>query len=323
MELNLMKKNVVFFVIISFAFSLAPTSSQPSLGTWSFDFEEDNDYVYLIPASNNGEFEVEFFVSNSYLFEIEVEITFDTPFGGEIIGDDPMIVSVASGSNKSDSFKIGNINLFQSDSPGGKQESFQANAKLIKIGEVDVSATNDEKGDSVNAKMPRIYNLKIGEPTQTLEFNPDIVTAFSVDVTNHGNLDDTIGQTEVSDNCPLMTVEIADNSEVSKILKPQITSSVDSAMIQINVEISSTHPTRNCDVELRISSGGSGEGEGIVWTEASFRIQVKEGESPPPDDSEESGPINEPIVTEQNLPAPSFQIIIASLLLAFFASRRE
>ena len=34
-------------------------------------------------------------------------------------------------------------------------------------------------------------------------------------------------------------------------------------------------------------------------------------------------PINEPIVTEQNLPSPGFSVIIASLFLALIVYRRE
>ncbi len=319
-----MRKISPLFVLLSLCLSLVSISAQvPGIGGWSFDFDEDDDYVYLIPTSNEGEFEVEFYISNSYLVEIEVEITVDTPFGAELLGEDPFIVNVGSGSNKSDSFKIGKINLFQSGSPGGSQEDFRALATLIKIGGIDVSATNDWKDDTGTARMPRIHDLKIGESAQTLEYNPDIETRFSVEITNHGNLDDQIGHAEVSDDCPLMTVSIAEDSELSKIMKPQIKSSTDSATVHVIVQISPTHPSRNCDVELRISSGGSGEGNDIVWAEESFRISVLENVAPPPDESDNGGPINEPIVTEQNLPTVGIPAIVAVLFLAFFVTSRE
>ena len=249
------------------------------------------------------------------------------PFNGELLGEDPLVISIGAGTTKTDDFKIGNIELFQINSPGGAEEEFRALATLKSIGGIDVSITNDWKDDRGTAKMPRIYDLRIGDTSQNLEFNPDIETSFSMEITNHGNLDDQIGNAEVSDDCSLMTVKIGEDSELTKIMKPQIVSTSDSATIKINVEISAAHPSRNCDVDLRISSGGSGEGDGIVWTEASFRVTVKEGEAPPPvndnDDDDDGGPINEPIVTEQNLPSPGFSIIIASLFLALIVYRRE
>ena len=92
---------------------------------------------------------------------------------------------------------------------------------------------NDWKDDRGTAKMPRIYDLRIGDTTQNLEFNPDIATSFSMEITNHGNLDDQIGKAEVSDDCSLMTVDIGEDSELSKIMKPQIASTSDLSLIHI------------------------------------------------------------------------------------------
>ena len=323
-----MRKLLPYLVIFSVFLTTMPmtTQSQPSIGGWEFEFVEEDEYIYNIPNSDDSKVTVEFEITNSYLVEIEIEITVEGPFNGELLGDDPLIISVGAGTSKTDDFKIGNIDLFQTNSPGGAEEEFRALATLKSIGGIDVSMANDWKDDRGTAKMPRIYDLRIGDTTQNLEFNPDIATSFSMEVTNHGNLDDQIGNAEVSDDCSLMTVKIGEDSELTKIMKPQISSTSDSATIKINIEISAAHPSRNCDVDLRISSGGSGEGDGIVWTEASFRVTVKEGEAPSPvnnDDDDNGRPINEPIVTEQNLPSPGLPVIFASLIIAIIAYRRE
>lgn len=323
-----MKKLLPYLVIFSMFITLVPMTTQTqAVGGWEFEFVEEDEYIFNIPDSDDPKIIVEFEITNSYLAEIEIEITVEGPFNGELLGEDPLVISIGAGTTKTDDFKIGNIELFQINSPGGAEEEFRALATLKSIGGIDVSITNDWKDDRGTAKMPRIYDLRIGDTSQNLEFNPDIETSFSMEITNHGNLDDQIGKTEVSDDCSLMTVKIGEDSELTKIMKPQIVSTSDSATIKINVEISAAHPSRNCDVDLRISSGGSGEGDGIVWTEASFRITVKEGEAPSPVndnyDDDDGGPINEPIVTEQNLPSPGFSIIIASLFLALIVYRRE
>ena len=321
-----MKRNYTYLILFALLLAIVPMNTQAQigpLGDWSFEFVEEDNHIYNIPIDNKGEFTVEFEISNSYLVEIEVEITVDAAFNGTLLGDDPMVVSVSSGETKKDDFRIGDIDLFQANSPGGSQDEFRAVATLKTVGGIDVSVTNNWKDDRGDAKMPRIHDLRIGEANEILEFNPDIETQFTVQVRNHGNLDDQIGQAEVSDDCSLMSVRIGDDSELSKILKPQIKSSSDFAIVEIIVDISPTHPTRNCDVDLRISSGGSGEGDGIVWTESSFRISVKEGEAPPPDDSNDDGPINQPIVTEQNLPAGGITSILSAIFLAFFVGRRD
>ena len=41
------------------------------------------------------------------------------------------------------------------------------------------------------------------------------------------------------------------------------------------------------------------------------------------DDDDNSVPINEPIVTEQNLPSPGLPVIFASLFIAIIVYRRE
>ncbi len=321
-----MRNLLTHLVILSLILTITPMATQSqAVGGWEFEFVEEDEFIYNIPSSEDGEIVVEFEITNSYLVEIEVEISVETPpFNGEMLGDDPLTISVPAGESKTDDFKIGNIDLFQVNSPGGKEEEFRALATLKSIGGVDVSMANDWKDDRGKAKMPRIYDLRIGENTQNLEFNPDIETSFSVEITNHGNLDDQIGKAEVSDDCSLMTVSIGDDSELTKIMKPQITSSTDSASIQVTIQISAAHPSRNCDIDLRISSGGSGEGDGIVWTDSSFRVTIKEGEEPPPsDDSDNDGPINEPVVIEQNLPSAGLSIIFTSFLLAIIAYRRE
>ena len=314
-------------VIFSVFITMMPMTTQSQeIGGWEFEFVEEDEYIYNIPNSEDSKVVVEFEITNSYLVEIEIEITVEGPFNGELLGDDPLIISVGAGTTKTDDFKIGNIELFQINSPGGAEEEFRALATLKSIGGIDVSMANDWKDDRATAKMPRIFELRIGDTSQNLEFNPGIATSFSMEITNHGNLDDQIGNAEVSDDCSLMTVKIGEDSELTKIMKPQVASSSDSATIKINIEISAAHPSRNCDVELRISSGGSGEGDGIVWSEASFRVTVKEGEAPLPADNnndEDSGPINEPIVTEQNLPSPGFLTIFTSLFIAIIVYRRD
>ena len=106
----MMKKLLPYLVIYSLFITMIPMTTQSQeIGGWEFEFVEEDEYIYNIPNSEDAKIVVEFEITNSYLVEIEVEITVEGPFNGELLGDDPMIISIAAGNTKTDDFKIGHF----------------------------------------------------------------------------------------------------------------------------------------------------------------------------------------------------------------------
>ena len=150
-----MKKLLPYFVIFSVFLTMMPMTTQSQeIGGWEFEFVEEDEYIFNIPHSDDAKIEVEFEITNSYLVEIEIEITVEAPFNGELLGEDPLIISIGAGTTKTDDFKIGNIELFQINSPGGAEDEFRALATLKSIGGIDVSMAND-CGDSMDIARER------------------------------------------------------------------------------------------------------------------------------------------------------------------------
>ena len=100
-----MKKLIPYLVIFSVCLTMMPMTTQSqAVGGWEFEFVEEDEYIYNIANSDDTKIVVEFEITNSYLVEIEIEITVEGPFNGELLGEDPLIISVGAGTTKTDDF---------------------------------------------------------------------------------------------------------------------------------------------------------------------------------------------------------------------------
>ena len=97
-----MKKLLPYLVIFSVFLTLMPMISQSqAVGGWEFEFVEEDEYIFNIPDSNDAKITVEFEITNSYLVEIEIELTVEGPFNGELLGEDPLVISIGPKSSTS------------------------------------------------------------------------------------------------------------------------------------------------------------------------------------------------------------------------------
>ena len=142
-----------------------------------------------------------------------------------------------------------------------------------------------------------------------------------VSVVNRGNVQDKVGDIEVTDNCPLLTTDNGLDSLMTKNIPSGQTVEAD-----LVATASERHPRRNCKVEVSISSNGamnSGEAS-VVSDDTTLTVepplQNEEGNSGSNED-EDSESVTEVVST--SLPSLGFVHIVATLAVAAGYSRQR
>ncbi len=255
--------------------------------------------------SRDGTVRVEFFVENSGFVEIELEFEYEIPFGGE--HDAPESATIAAGSNETFDLKVNDIDVFNFEAR--QEDSFSITATVIaRQGVPDpLNTKQSEEGDLV---IPTIYDLSIEVDDPLGPMNAGTDTILRVSVTNSGNVQDKVGDVEVSDDCPLLT---ADNG-LDELMMGNIMPGK-AKQANLKVMASQSHPKRHCDITVTISSNGAmNSGESVVMSDE-VRVSVEPPltneevpEEDDPDDPEE--------VLSSNLPAPG----VLTTLLGFIAA---
>ena len=267
--------------------------------------------------SSEGEVTVEFFIENTGLTDIQVAIDYESPFNAS--SDGPSQESIGAGENETFTVKLTGVDVISNTA--GLAASLKIEATLESRAGTPIGS-GDARSDEVDIRIPRIYLLMVEDPTVALEFNSGTTMDFDLEVTNHGNSDDRIGDVEIEDDCPLLSISVDEGSDLEKVMKPQMDQNPGMAKLGIILDISAAHPPRACDIDIRISSHGSKSENTLVWVETTVRIEVVGGE--PSEDVEDDSPNDPTIVTKTNVPAPGVFYLLLSSLLAFgVASNRK
>ena len=282
-----MRTAVIFLSGILLMCLMAPLSmsQQPSPPGWDLGIDypqEDEDEPFKL--NNGGSVIVSFFVSNDELLPITVDFTYEVPFEGEF--DGPESETIGAGNNKTFSLSISGIDV--RDNPAETTEEFSITAILVSRGSVPQPIPDSRTGTG-ELIIPTIYDLevRISEPVGPMNSGSEMT--LTVYVENLGNVMDRVGSVEVSDNCPLLTVS-NDLDTTKDIVAGNIYSS------PIVIAASQSHPQRNCDVEVMISSNGATNSGGSEFAEDSVRVSV---ESPPTNQEDPESPDdNEDIIEE-------------------------
>ena len=144
---------------------------------------------------------------------------------------------------------------------------------------------------------------------------------LAVYVENLGNVVDRVGSVEVSDNCPLLTVGDGLDSLTNRDIASG--STINSPLL---ITASQSHPQRNCEVDVTVSSNGATNSGGSEFAEDNVRVMVE----PPPvnevdpgeDLGDDDGAIDE--VVSSNLPNLSiFLTVFAILVSASLRTQRQ
>lgn len=289
-------------------------SQQPSPPGWDLGIDypqEDEDEPFKL--NNRGSVIVSFFVSNDELLPITVDFTYEVPFEGEF--DGPESETIGAGNNKTFSLTIMNIQV--GDFSAEATEEFSITGTLVARGSVPQLIPDSREGLG-QLQIPTIHSLiaTLSEPVGPMNSGSDMT--LTLEVKNLGNVVDRVGSVEVSDNCPLLTTDSGLDSLTTKDIPigGQIQGS-------LTVTASQSHPQRNCDIEVTISSNGATNSGGSEMSESNVRVSVE----PPPTNQEdpESPDDNEDIIEEvvsSNLSFVGILPILSVILLASMSKKR-
>ena len=311
-----MNGKLILCVSLMIVCSLTTVNAQ--IGSWEMGIEypQDNEDVPF-NVKQDGTASVEFFVSNDELVDIVVEFEYEIPFEGEANG--PESETIGSGENKTFTMSISGIDVwsFAADS----KEEFTIRANMVSRAGLPVGLPGENREASGELRIPTIYSLEIdiSDPVGPMNAGSDAI--LRVSVVNRGNVQDKVGDIEVTDNCPLLTTDNGLDSLMTKNIPSGQTVEAD-----LVATASESHPRRNCKVEVSISSNGamnSGEAS-VVSDDTTLTVepplQNEEGNSGSIED-EDSESVTEVVST--SLPSLGFVHIVATLAVAAGYSRQR
>tara|TARA_Y100001970_G_scaffold287994_1_gene414047 strand:- start:1311 stop:2168 length:858 start_codon:yes stop_codon:yes gene_type:complete len=280
------------------------------------EYPQDNEDVPF-NVKQDGTASIEFFVSNDELVDIVVEFEYEIPFEGE--ADGPESETIGSGENKSFILSVSGIDVwsFAADS----KEQFTIRANMVSRAGLPVGLPGENRESSGELRIPTIYSLEIdiSDPVGPMNAGSDAI--LRVSVVNHGNVQDKVGDIEITDNCPLLTTDNGLDSLMTQNIASGQTIEAD-----LVATASESHPRRNCKVEVSISSNGamnSGEAS-VVSDDTTLTVE------PPLQNEEDNSGGNEDgnseSVTEvvsTSLPSLGFVQIVVTLAVAAGYSRQR
>ncbi|MFL2499039.1 MAG: hypothetical protein ACJ0HF_04480 [Candidatus Thalassarchaeum sp.] len=294
------------------------TTAHAQFGSWELgiDYPQDNEDVPF-DVKVDGTASVVFFVSNEEIVDIVVEFEYEVPFEGE--GEGPESETIGAGENKSFTLGISGIDVwsYAADS----KEEFSIRANLVSRAGLPVGLPGENREATGELRIPTIYSLEvdISDPVGPMNAGSDAI--LRVSVVNRGNVQDKVGDVEITDNCPLLTTDNGLDSLMTQNIVAGQTVEAD-----LVATASESHPRRNCKIEVSISSNGamnSGESS-VVSDETTLSVE------PPLQNEEGAGGGNGGGETDEvsevvstSLPSLGIVPIVATLAVAAGYARKR
>ena len=276
------------------------------------EYPQDNEDVPFNVGTDGG-VAIQFFINNEELVDIGIEFNYEIPFGGE--ADGPESENIGAGDNKSFTLTVSGIDVwsFAADS----KEEFTISATLVTRAGLPISLPGEGQDAVGDLKIPTIYSIEVDitDPVGPMNAGSDVI--LKVTVTNSGNVQDKVGEIEVSDNCPLLTTDNGLDSLMTSNIAPG--QSVETNLI---ATASESHPRRNCKIEVSVSSNGAMNSGGSEIAEDDTTVTVE----PPlvePEEDDSTGDSDPVEVVSSSLPAPGLVTLICALAFAYLAPSRR
>lgn len=300
---------VSLFVMTNFVI-ISSAQEQPELGNWELGIKyigDDDSNPFLI--NEDGERVIEFYVHNTQMFEIEVSFTYEVPFDG--VEDGPESEKIQAGENETFSLVIEDIDVY--NFAANSEEEMKITASLVTRAGVQVLIPENQEA-MADLKIPTIYSISvdIDDPVGPMNAGTDMI--LRVTVTNNGNIKDKVGEIDLSDNCPLMTLD----NGLDKLLITDLEKD-NSANADLKITASQSHPRKNCKLEITVHSNGAMNAGSSKISEDETSVTVEPPLSKPADNEENSD--EEESITEvvdTNLPSSGLMAIMFSTCLALF-----
>jgi hypothetical protein len=228
--------------------TIPSVQSQGDIYPWDIEIEfENDDSSDPFDISEDGKATITFTVSNNGFLSMDLEFEYEGPFQGTYTG--PSDASIAANSNESFQLEVTKIKVL--DFPAKTQEDFLITAKVISLqGTPQISpSSKDAEGKLI---IPIVYSLDLEIADPVGPMNAGTAVPLRVSVINIGNIEDRVGDIDISDNCPLLTPNNGLDSLMTKNLNPGQTAQAD-----LELTASESHPKRTCKVEISIASNGA------------------------------------------------------------------
>jgi hypothetical protein len=243
------------------------------------------------------------------MFEIEVSFTYEVPFDG--VEDGPESEKIQAGENETFSLVIEDIDVY--NFAANSEEEMKITASLVTRAGVQVLIPENQEA-MADLKIPTIYSISvdIDDPVGPMNAGTDMI--LRVTVTNNGNIKDKVGEIDLSDNCPLMTLD----NGLDKLLITDLEKD-NSANADLKITASQSHPRKNCKLEITVHSNGAMNAGSSKISEDETSVTVEPPLSKPADNEENSD--EEESITEvvdTNLPSSGLMAIMFSTCLALF-----
>ena len=306
---------VVFIFLFSHSAILTSAQQEPELGNWQLGIKYigDNDATAFV-ISENGDRVIEFYVHNTEMVEVEVSFEYELPFEG--LADGPETEKIQAGDNETFTLNIENIDVFNFDA--NSKEEMKITASLVTRAGIAVLIPENQESIA-DLEIPIVHSISVdlAEPAGAMNAGTDMV--LRVTVTNNGNIKDKVGEIDLSDNCPLMTLDNGlDKLLVTDLEKGQ------SSNADLKITASESHPRKNCKLEITVHSNGAMNSGKSKISEDETSITVE----PPltkPVDNQESNDDEESItqVVDSSLPASGISAILFSSCMALFYVARN
>ncbi|RJU84261.1 MAG: hypothetical protein DWB93_01680 [Candidatus Poseidoniales archaeon] len=304
-------------VIVLFILNTIPSvQSQGDIYPWDIEIDfENDDSSEPFDISEDGKASITFIISNNGLLSMDLEFEFEGPFQGTYTG--PSDATVAANSNESFKLEVTNINVL--DFAAKTQEDFLITAKVVSLqGTPQLSpSTKDAEGKLI---IPIVYSLDLQITDPVGPMNAGTSTPLRVSVINNGNIEDRVGDIDISDNCPLLTPNNGLDSLMTKNLNPGQTTQAD-----LELTASESHPKRTCKVEVSIASNGAmntGSSSAVSIDEVQITIDPSLSDNTGPVESEDDTTTTTEVVGS-SLPSASLLSIISCVLTALVFTRRN
>ena len=300
---------VSLFLLANFA-TISSAQEQPELGNWELGIKyiaDDDSNPFLL--NEDGERVVEFYIHNTQMFEIEVSFTYEVPFNG--VDDGPESEKIQAGENETFSLVIKDIDVY--NFAANTVEEMKITASLVTRAGVQVLIPENQEA-MADLKIPTIFSISvdIDDPVGPMNAGTDMI--LRVTVSNNGNIKDKVGEIDLSDNCPLMTLDNGlDKLLITDLEKDESTSA------DLKITASQSHPRKNCKLEITVHSNGAMNAGSSKITDDETSITVEPPLSKPTeneDDSDDGESITE--VVDTNLPSAGISAILLSTSLALF-----
>ena len=294
---------------------LTSAQQEPELGNWQLGIKYigDNDATAFV-ISENGERAIEFYVHNTEMFEVEVSFEYELPFEGS--ADGPETEKIQAGDNETFTLNIENIDVFNFDA--NSKEEMKITASLVTRAGIAVLIPENQESTG-DLEIPTVHSISVdlAEPAGAMNAGTDMV--LRVTVTNNGNIKDKVGEIDLSDNCPLMTLDNGlDKLLVTDLEKGQ------SSNADLKITASESHPRKNCKLEITVHSNGAMNSGKSKISEDETSITVE----PPltkPVDNQDSNDDDESVtqVVDSSLPTSGISVILFSSFMALFYISRN